>query len=369
MDLCFPSVIYKLDKSDWFVKFPNGSEIWFGGLDDKERTEKILGNEYATIFLNECSQISYSSFLLVITRLAQVCYYKQGGQSCRLRLKVFCDENPPGTGHWTKKLFIDKKEPEEKLLVKYPEDYASLLMNPLDNVENLDPAYLKTLENLPKRKRARFYLGLFADDTDNALWTEDIINESRVNGNELPDMIKIVIAVDPSGASDNPDESNDDIGIGVVGLGTDGLAYVLEDLTIHASPAGWGKIVASAYERYDADRVVGEENFGGSMVEHTIRTANPDMSYTAVRASRSKHVRAEPVSALHELGKIKMVGRFDDLEDELLAFTTTGYIGSKSPNRADWFVWAIFALFPGLTQKEKKERPPLHIPKIKYLGQ
>ena len=109
MDLCFPGCPYKLDKSDWFVTFPNGSQIWFGGLDDKERTEKILGNEYATIFLNEASQISYSSFLIIITRLAQKCMYSVGDQIKELRLKFFIDENPPMKGHWTYKLFIDGK--------------------------------------------------------------------------------------------------------------------------------------------------------------------------------------------------------------------------------------------------------------------
>ena len=86
MELCFPGCPFKLNKSDWFVRFPNGSEIWFGGLDDKERTEKILGNEYATIFLNECSQISYSAYIIMITRLAQQCFYERDGERRELRL-------------------------------------------------------------------------------------------------------------------------------------------------------------------------------------------------------------------------------------------------------------------------------------------
>lgn len=367
MSLCWPGLYWKPNNVDFYATFPNGSEIWFGGLDDKERAEKILGNEYATILLNECSQISYNNRLLLLTRLAQKCPYTVDGVVKHLRLKMFHDENPPNKGHWSHKLFIDKKDPISRLSLKDPGNYVSLLMNPADNKENLLPEYLATLDGMPKRQRDRFYLGKFADDTDNALWTEKVIDANRVDC--VPEgvtMIRIVIPVDPSGASDDPDESNDDIGIGVVGLGSDGIAYVFEDLTFHGGPAKWGGVVVNAYENHDADRVVGEKNFGGEMVKFVVQTAATKkgivVSYRHVTASKSKTVRAEPVSALHEQGKIKFIGRFDDLEDELLSFTTTGYSGSKSPNRADWFVWGIYDLFPGLTKKEKKDRGPIKIP-------
>ena len=353
MKLCFPKCPFHLDKSDWFVEFPNGSQIWFGGLDDKERTEKVLGNEYASIFLNECSQISYNSYLIIITRLAQKCTYEAGKETKELRLKLFLDENPPNKGHWTHKLFLEGKDPDTKKAVD-KEDYASMLINPSDNAENLPSVYLKALQNLPARKKARFWDGKFGDETENALWSSEIIEKSRVNGDDLPDMVRVVVAVDPSGASDDENENNDDIGIGVAGLGTDGIGYALEDLTINAGPATWGKVAASAYERHKADRVVGEQNYGGAMVEFVVKTANPNISYKAVSASRGKVVRAEPISALHETGKIKMVGKFDDLEDELMSFTTTGYTGARSPNRADWFVWAFTELFPGIANPRQE---------------
>jgi len=374
MDLCFPDCSYNLNKSDWFAEFPNGSQIWFTGLDDKDRTEKILGNEYVTIFLNECSQLSYHSRTILLTRLAQKCEYIRDGVIREMRLKFYYDENPPPKGHWTHKLFIEKKEPEERVLLKDPENYSHLLMNPVDNKENLPESYLKNLAGLPKRKRDRFYLGLFADETENALWTTDILNQSRVDC--IPEgvrLVRVVVPVDPSGASEDPEENNDDIGIGVIALGSDGIAYILEDLTIHAGPAKWGAIAVSAYQRHDADRIVGEENFGGAMVKFVVDAAatkeNMVVSYKSVRASRGKMVRAEPVSALHETGKIKLVGRFDDLEDELLGCTTTGYTGSRSPNRLDWMVWGIYELFPGLTTPDKKEEEPLNIPTLNRLGQ
>ena len=95
--LCFPGVKPALNKSDWFLEFPNGSQIWLGGLDDKDRTEKVLGNEYATIFVNESSQISYPSYSTLLTRLAQ---------NTGLVNRVFLDCNPPSTAHWTYKLFV-----------------------------------------------------------------------------------------------------------------------------------------------------------------------------------------------------------------------------------------------------------------------
>jgi len=350
MELCFPDCQYVLNKSDWFVTLPNGSEIWFGGLDDKERTEKILGNEYVTIFLNECSQISYGPYLLMITRLAQRAHYTRNGVQHEMRQRMFLDENPPMKGHWTYKIFIDQVDPETKKPIKSPEDYEHMLMNPKDNAENLPASYIKLLQNMPKRQRDRFWEGKFGDENENALWTSEIIEKSKVSGDGLPTFVRIVVAVDPSGANDDENKNNDDIGIGVVGLGTDGIAYVLEDLTVNAGPATWGKVATGAYERHEADRIIGESNFGGAMVEFVIKTANPNASYKSVTASRGKVVRAEPASALHETGKIKFVGDFTELEDELLSFTTTGYTGARSPNRADWFVWAITELFPAMTR-------------------
>ncbi len=365
MELCFPGCQYNLNKSDWYATLPNDSEIWFGGLDDKERTEKILGNEYVTIFLNECSQIYYTSYLILITRLAQKCYFVRDGIEREMRLKMLFDENPPSQGHWTHKIFIEKKDPDTKRDILDADDYASLLINPADNADNLPETYLNNLNKLPKRQRDRFFLGLFGAANENALWTTEIIEKSKVSGDDVPVMVRIVVAVDPSGANDDENINNDDIGIIVVGLGTDGLAYMLEDCTIKAGPGTWGKVAASAYERHEADRMIGETNYGGAMVEFVIKTANPNISYKTVVASRSKMLRAEPVSALHETGKIKMVGDFPDLEDEMLASTTVGYTGARSPNRLDAFVFAVIELFPGLAKRDKPEYEPIVVPNLK----
>jgi len=232
-------------------------------------------------------------------------------------------------------------------------------MNPKDNEENLPATYLKTLQNMPARMRKRFYEGSFADTTENALWTLEMVDKWKTT--EVPDMQRIIVAVDPSGAGDEDNLDNDAIGIIVAGLGTDGNAYLLEDLTVKAAPATWGKIATSAFDRHQADLIVAEMNYGGEMVKFVVRAAKPKVPFKKVTATRGKVVRAEPISSLTEQGKIRFAGDFTELEDELYSFTTMGYIGEKSPNRADAFIWAMSELFPGMVRKEKqkKERRPV----------
>lgn len=349
---CFPGLVTRLDKSEWVLHLPNGSEIWLAGLDDKERTEKVLGMEFATIFLNECSQISWSSRSLVMTRLAQRVMRTDGVQ---LRLKVFCDLNPTGKGHWAYKLFVSKRDPDTQEPVSRPEDYLAVAMNPVDNVEHLPLEYLESLDRLPARLRLRFKEGKFADDVPGALWTLEDMEKWRLIDTP-PDMVRIVVAVDPSGSDDTDNADNDEIGIVVAGLGTDGNGYVLADYTVKGGPATWGRVVTDAFDRHLADRVVAEVNYGGAMVKHVIQTARPRTPFTALTASRGKAVRAEPISALAETGRIRHAGNFPQLEDELCSFTTAGYVGNRSPNRADAYVWAFTELFPGLTKPEKKVR-------------
>lgn len=369
MKACYPDVEYKLNKSDWFVVLPNGSEIWFGGLDDKERTEKILGNEYATIYLNECSQISWLAVGMVITRLAQQAAQNiVGREPCKLKTRMYFDCNPPNKLHWTYLLFIKKIDPDTKQPLQHPENYVSFKMNPRDNVENLSEGYLETLEGLSARLRKRFLEGDFADANPNALFADETIDKWRVIDGVVPQFIRIVVAVDPSGSDDTDNTENDAIGIIVVALGTDGNCYVLEDCTVKAGPAIWGRIVTTAFDRHEADIVIGETNYGGAMVKHVIQTSRPRTPFTAVTASRGKTVRAEPISALYEEGKVRHVGYFRELEEELSGFSTVGYLGDKSPNRADALIWGLTALFPGATQKQTKPITNVAVPTINHFG-
>lgn len=362
MKLCFPQVRYELNKTDWFAQFPNGSEYWFGGLDDKERTEKILGNEYATIHPNECSQIPYQSRNMAVTRLAQL--VQDEIKQRPLTLKMYYDENPPDKGHWTYKLFRSHQDPETKRPLTNPEDYAFLQLNPKDNLDNLPPGYLKTLENLPPRLRKRFLEGEFREAAPNALFIDETIDRWRVTNEDLPEMLRIVVAIDPSGADDEDNQDNDEIGIVVCGLGIDGNGYVLEDLTCKAGPATWGRIATQAYERHQANIIVAEVNYGGAMVKQVIHSARPRTPFKEVRASRGKIVRAEPISSLCETGKVRLAGFYPMLEDELYGFTTHGFMGDHSPNRADAMIWGMSELFPGILAP-KEPKPEVFVPEVR----
>lgn len=356
--LCFPGVRCEMNKTDWYGEFQNGSQVWFGGLDDKARTEKILGQEYATIYPNECSQISWTSIQMLKTRLAQkVEQETSGGGKRPLPLRMFYDCNPPTKGHWSYKLFHKKIDPEDLKPLLHPENYAHFQMNPRDNIENIAAGYIQEMEASSARYRLRFLDGAYADENPNALFSDVEIEKWRVTDGRVPEMVRVVVAVDPSGSDDIDNIDNDAIGIVVAGLGTDGNAYLLEDCTVKVGPGTWGKIATDAYERHQANVIVGEDNFGGAMVKHTIQTARRNTPYKAVKATRGKTVRAEPISALYEQGKVRHVGYFRELEDELTSFSTIGYIGQGSPNRADALVWALTELFPGIVAPRETHKP------------
>jgi phage terminase large subunit-like protein len=334
--LWFPNDRFKRHRTEGYFSLPNGSEIWVGGLDDNERAEKILGKEYATIFLNECSQIPYSSVLLALTRLAQV--------AKGLTQAAYYDLNPTSKGHWTNVLFGDRRDPISRLPLDDPDDYVRMFLNPADNAVNLTESYLRSLERLPERQRKRFFEGVYIDELDGALFTYEVIARARVDEFARSRWRRVVVAVDPSGAASREDEGADEIGIVVAAKGDDGHAYVLADRSLRDAPAVWGRVAVQAYHEFAADRIVAEENFGGEMVRFVIRAADANASVRVISASRGKALRAEPVSALYEQGLVHHVGRFAVLEDQLCAFTTAGYRGEGSPDHADALVFAVTEL-------------------------
>ena len=141
----------------------------------------------------------------------------------------------------------------------------------------------------------------------------------------------------------------------VCAKGIDGHGYVLEDLTCRLSPDKWARRVVDAYERHRADRIIAEVNNGGDLVENTIRTVNPYVSYRKVHASRGKITRAEPVAALYEQGRVHHVGSFAQLEDQQCVYTPDGYDGS--PDRVDALVWGMTDLLVGSAPVELGDDP------------
>ena len=181
---------YIENKSDWFIKFNNGSEIWFGGLDEKERVDKILGNEYSTIYNNEASYLPYRSRLTVLSRLAE---------NSGLPLREYIDCNPPDRSHWTYKIFAQGKEPQTGDPINM-DLYASMKMNPKDNESNIGRGYIEDiLENLPEVQRKRFLLGEWSDESDGsyyASYINSLEERGRIKNFLLPPNTKIHTAWD-----------------------------------------------------------------------------------------------------------------------------------------------------------------------------
>jgi len=161
LNMCFPGLPVKEDKTDHFYKFPNGSEIWIGGLDDKQRTEKILGMEFSTITFNECSQIPLTSINMALTRLAE---------KNELKKKVYYDMNPPTKKHWSYARFILNVNPDTWEPDDLEHNYAYVHMNPRDNLENIDDSYLDILQSLSEKDRQRFLDGLFTDEDEGNIY-------------------------------------------------------------------------------------------------------------------------------------------------------------------------------------------------------
>lgn len=179
------------------------------------------------------------------------------------------------------------------------------------------------------------------DDAPGALWRRTEIEDLRVT--KAPDLVRIAVAIDPSVSSDS---ANACTGIVAAGLGTDGLAYVLEDASlIQPTPKEWGSGGVTLYHKLEADRIVGEVNNGGDLVEANVRSIDPNVSYKAVRASRGKQKRAEPVASLYEQRRVRHCGTFPLLEDEMCQWEPG--VSAWSPNRLDALVWVLTELMLG----------------------
>ncbi len=175
------------------------------------------------------------------------------------------------------------------------------------------------------------------DDRIDALWHRGQLDQLRLR--QAPELSRIVVAVDPPVTSH---EKSDACGIIVAGLCEQGRGYVLSDQTLSkASPLTWARAAVNAFHQFEADRIVAEVNQGGEMVETVIRQIEPLVAITSVRATRGKYIRAEPIAALYEQGRVHHVGSLPLLEDELCDFGPGGLTSGKSPDRLDALVWAL----------------------------
>jgi hypothetical protein len=346
--LCFPGLELQWNEKYGYYEFPNKAEIWIGGLNDEKAMERVLGNEYVSIYINEASEVRYSAFLLLRSRLAQVCTDVNGNKVVQ---RFYADLNPTTRMHWTYRLWREGIDPQDDTPIDQAQ-YGYAIINPYDNAENLDGDYLADLENLPERQKKRFLHGEYVSDDENALWRRSYIKRSvlREDGRWPVEMRRIIIAIDPAVSTN---AGSDETGIIACGLGVDGYGYVLADESGKYRPEDWARRAVSLYHTLNADRIVAEVNQGGDMVESMLRNEAPDVPYKAVRATKGKKVRAEPVAALYERGKVMHVGVYEDLEDQMTSVTTDfdAKVSGWSPDRVDALVWGFTELFPSLTAR------------------
>ena len=184
-----------------------------------------------------------------------------------------------------------------------------------------------------------------------AIWNQSNISEQRVD--KIPDNIsRVLIAIDPAVSSK---EHSDEHGIVVVATGHDGLGYLIEDGSIKGTPKQWAEKAITLYDLYEADGIVIEKNQGGDMCRHTLNTVRPNLPIIEVHATKGKHIRAEPISALYSLGRIKHVGIHAKLESQMCQMTAEGYEGKGSPDRLDALVWGFTELFPRMVRRESSQ--------------
>ena len=175
-----------------------------------------------------------------------------------------------------------------------------------------------------------------------ALWTRGIIEAARAQA--APSLTRVVVAIDPAATSN---AHADETGIIVAGGDGQGQGWVLADVSGRYQPTEWAKTAIAAYRAHHADRIVAEVNHGGEMIEATLRVIDPNVPFAAVRASRGKIARAEPAAALYEQGRVRHVGTFPQLEDQMFSFVPAGHgdadlrPAGHSPDRVDALVWAL----------------------------
>lgn len=244
--------------------------------------------------------------------------------------------NPAKKTHWIYKRFFEGNKVESGFNgVK--DDVTYIHTTYLDNLINLDKTFIDEMNRLKAlniKKYNHIALGEWASvNEDEALWRQNTIDSTRVES--APPLKRIVIAIDPAVTSK---DTSDETGIVAAGIGFNNEMYVLEDKSGIYTPTDWCKAAVMLYNKWEADRIIGEVNNGGDLIETLLRTIDKNIPYKGVHATRDKFTRAEPIAALYEQGKAHHVGRLLELEYEQTSWEAKK--GDKSPNRIDALVWA-----------------------------
>lgn len=351
--------------------FPSGAQIYFKHSQHASKIDIYWqGLAGSVIQLDEITQFSKDEFLYIMSRnrgMSGVRSYMRGtcnpdpNSFVRKMIDWWIDEDgfviQERSGviryfvhyedefHWadTKEELVEKFKFNPKLKPKSFTFIRGLLKDNKALMEK-DPDYEASMQNLSKAQRMALAEGNWNEvDNPEALFHREAINRNRVDDMEESFFSRIVVAIDPAGSTN---DSSDLTGIVVAALGRDNHGYVLEEKANKWKPEQWASEALRLYEKWNADLIVAEKNFGGDMVKSTITSANPGVIPKLVSASRGKDVRAEPVSVLYENNMVHHVGYcLNLLESEMTSFVPGKT--KKSPNRLDALVWAITELMIG----------------------
>lgn len=247
----------------------------------------------------------------------------------------------------------DASDPVDRFLRGHdaPEDAIVVRSSFEDNPwfpEVLEQERLLDLKN-NRDRYAHIWLGEYEPAAIGAIWDRQTLHQHRRS--EPPTLGRVLVAVDPAVSNE---AHSDEHGIIVVAVGEDGRGYVLDDLSMKGGPRDWATRTIAAFDKWEADAIVVEVNQGGDMVKNTLTTVRPGLPIREVRATKGKHVRAEPIASLYSMGRVSHIGTFNELEDQMCKMTAAGYEGQGSPDRTDALVWGMTELFPPLTSKKDR---------------
>lgn len=321
------------------IKTPGGGVIIFQGMVD-HTAESIKSLEgFNVAWCEEAQTLSAKSLEMLRPTI------RTPGS------EIWFSWNPRSASDPVDAFFRGLTPPDNAIIRHINYDQNTMFPNELEEERELDH------KNSPDRY-AHIWLGAYEPQAKGAIWSRQVIHEGRLLA-MLGERERTVVAVDPAvsspetNATGNPDHH----GITVCALGEDQRGYLLEDGSMQGSPHQWATRAIALYDKWDADAIVIEKNQGGDMCRFTLETIRKGVRIIEVHATRGKHVRAEPISALYSLGSISHVGTFPELEDQLCKFTASGYEGEDSPDRAESMIWGFTELFPKLTTEKSEPQP------------
>ena len=314
------------------IATPGGGVISFTGM-NQQNSESVKSYEnYSVCWVEEASVFSARSLELIRPTI------RAPGS------ELWFSWNPHHASDPVDKFFRGLSPPDNSIVRKVTYENNEYLPHEMVAEMQMDK------KNSPDRF-AHIWLGEYAPNKVGAIWNMANIHENRRH--EIPPLKRILVSVDP--AISNTDYS-DEHGIIAGGVGEDGRGYIIDDVSIHGSPQQWAERAVATYDKYDADAIVVERNQGGDMVRHTLQTVRPSIKVIDVVATRGKHVRAEPISAMYAINQVSHVGSFPELESQMCQMTAGGYEGNGSPDRCDAMVWLLTELFPSIIKKSAKKQ-------------